>query len=145
MYKNEYQKRYEFYVPDKNDEYFIKNILLGHSITKVNKSTLRLDNGIELQFIGNSGCGGCVSGNYYIKELNDCKNIITDVSFKKYCIDDTEYSYKLFVYAENEKIKLLQCDGDDGNGYYGSGYEIYIKNIDLEKIKELKEEGNKDE
>lgn len=141
MYKNDWQKRYELYIPDKNDEYFIKSILLGHSITKVNKSTLRLDNGIELQFNGNEGCSGCGSGYYYIKELNGCKNIITDVKFQKTNIEYDEYSYKLFVYAENKKIKLLQCDGNDGNGWYGSGYQIFIKNIDFDKLQELKEEG----
>lgn len=41
-----------------------------------------------------------------------------------------EYSYKIFVYAEDKKIKLLQVDGDDGNGYYGTGYEIVIKKIE---------------
>ena len=36
-------------------------------------------------------------------------------------------SYKIFVYAENQKLKLLQVDGDDGNGYYGTGYSIIVK------------------
>ena len=38
-----------------------------------------------------------------------------------------EYSYKIFVYAENKKIKIVQVDGDDGNGYYGTGYLISVK------------------
>ena len=38
-----------------------------------------------------------------------------------------EYSYKIFVYAENKKIKIVQVDGDDGNGYYGTGYSIAVK------------------
>lgn len=63
-------------------------------------------------------------------ELNECDNVITNVEFV--CDDDAvdEYdgtSYKIFVYAENQKLKLLQVDGDDGNGYYGTGYSIIVK------------------
>lgn len=123
------------YVPDEEAEKDIKKLLIGHSIKKVDVNTLELDNGIQLEFIGNEGCI-CGSGEYDISELNDCENIITNVEFtdefKGGCFD--AHSYKIFVYAENKKIKLLQCDGTDGNGYYGTGYHINVK---------LKEEGNK--
>lgn len=116
------------YMPDEADEKNLKQMLIGHSITKVNEATLELDNGIQLEFIGNEGCL-CGSGEYDISELNDCENIITNVEFT----DEFKggyaeaHSYKIFVYAENKKIKLLQCDGTDGNGYYGTGYHINIK------------------
>lgn len=120
------------YMPS-NDGETIKQMLIGHSIEKVNENTLKLDNGIELEFYGNEGCI-CGAGDYDITELNDCKNIITNVEFEETRLNNDnwgeEYSYKIFVYAENKKIKLLQCDGDDGNGYYGTGYHIKIKNID---------------
>jgi hypothetical protein len=119
------------YVPS-NDEDKIKQMLIGHSIEKVNNNTLKLDNGIELEFYGNEGCS-CGAGDYDITELNECKNIITNVEFVEECIDSDgwgeEYSYKIFVYAENKKIKLLQCDGNDGNGYYGTGYHIKVRNL----------------
>ena len=61
-------------------------------------------------------------------ELNVCDNIITNVEL---VCDDLEYygekSYKIFVFAEDRKIKLAQIDGDDGNGYYGTGYDIIVK------------------
>ena len=40
---------------------------------------------------------------------------------------DEGYSYKIFVYAEDKRIKILQVDGSDGNGYYGTGYSILVK------------------
>ena len=122
------------YVP-KNEE-VVKELLIGHSVKKVNEKTLELDNGVQLEFEGNEGCC-CGAGCYYIEELNDCNNVITNVEFdEENIIDDeddywnTSYSYKIFVYAENTRIKLLQCDGDDGNGYYGTGYHIKVKMVD---------------
>ena len=117
-------KRY-LYVP--GDEGKIKELLIGHSIKKMNDSTLELNNGVQLEFWGNDGCT-CGAGEYDITELNECNNVITDVEFTVEDLDGYEsYSYKIFVYAENKKIKLLQCDGDDGNGYYGTGFHINVK------------------
>ena len=61
-------------------------------------------------------------------ELNGCDNAITSVEFES--IETYEYgdlSYKIIVYAENKKIKILQVDGNDDNGYYGTGYSIRVK------------------
>ena len=117
------------YIPEEDNEKYLKELLIGHSITKVNGKTLELDNGTQLEFIGNEGCC-CGAGCYDITELNECKNVITNVEFENEennsCWGEL-YSYKIFVYAENKRIKLLQCDGDDGNGYYGTGYHINIK------------------
>lgn len=117
------------YVPDDNSEEEIKKILIGHSIKKVTQNTLELDNGIQLRFEGNDGCS-CGSGEYCVTELNECLNVITNVEFTQDFISDDDFesrkSYKIFVYAENKKIKLLQCDGDDGNGWYGTGYHIKV-------------------
>ena len=125
-----------FYIPF-DDEKNIKDLLIGHSIEKVNDNTIKLDNGMELEFFGNEGCC-CGAGCYDITELNDCKNIITNVEFEDEEVGEwgTEHSYKIFVYAENKKIKLMQCDGDDGNGFYGTGYHINIKFLDKENKNE---------
>ena len=116
------------YMPEKENERYLKELLIGHSITKVYANILELDNGVRLEFWGNEGCS-CGSGCYDITELNECQNVITNVEFEDEVNDSwvEEHSYKIFVYAENKKIKLLQCDGDDGNGYYGTGYHINIK------------------
>lgn len=114
------------------DEEKIKELLLYRKIVKVEDDKLYLDNGIELQILPNEGCGGCNSGWYGIEELNSCDNAITNVEFEcdKLNPNDNwsaEYSYKIFVYAEDTKIKVVQVDGDDGNGYYGTGYSIKVK------------------
>lgn len=112
------------------DEKEIEKLLLFRKIIKVENDTLFLDNGVELEVCPNSGCGGCSSGWYSITELNECDNAITNVEFC--CDDDTnndydDTSYKIYVFAENKKVKILQVDGSDGNGYYGSGYSIIVK------------------
>ena len=108
------------------EEEKIKELLLYRKVIKVSEDTILLDNGIELEIIGNEGCGGCSSGWYDVTELNGCENAITNVEFEEEVLED-DYSYKIFVYAENEKIKLLQVDGTDGNGYYGTGYSIRVR------------------
>lgn len=80
-----------------------------------------LDNGIVLRVEGNRGCGGCGNGCFDLTALNKCDNVITRVE----CEDISEEKYTIFVFAENEKIKLLEYEGYD-NGYYGTGYEMLI-------------------
>lgn len=115
------------------DEEKIKELLLYRKIVRVNDNTLFLDNGTELEILPNEGCPGCGAGDYDITELNGCDNVITNVEFECESLDDyeEEYSYKIFVYAENTKIKILQVDGNDGNGYYGTGYTIKVKPRDF--------------
>jgi len=65
-----------------------------------------------------------------LKELNGCDNAITNVEFV--CEDekidgDIETSYKIFVFTADKRIKLVEVNGDDGNGYYGTGYHIIVK------------------
>ena len=107
----------------------IKNLLIGHTITKVDGETLMLDDGTKLTLMGNWGCGGCTSGNYDLTELNGCPNMIMNVEFDEETITDSyepDVAYRIFVYAENQKIKLAEFEGTDGNGYYGSGYWIEV-------------------
>ena len=115
-------------VLDNWDENKIRELLLYHKIIKVEDDTLTLDNGTTLFFRGNEGCGGCSSGWYDVTELNTCDNVITDVEFVTDEEDEWEAdkSYKIFVYAENQRIKIAQIDGSDGSGYYGTGYSIYV-------------------
>lgn len=112
------------------EEKRIKDLLLYRKIVRVDEDTLYLDNGTELIICPNQGCGGCSNGWYYLTELNGCDNAITNVEFVcEDCDEDSEHdtSYKIFVFAENKMIKVLQVDGSDGNGYYGSGYSIIVR------------------
>ena len=117
---------------DECDEKEIKELLIGRKV-KVEGDNLILDNGIILEVITNEGCGGCSNGWYSITKLNEVDNAITDVQFicddiepnEKNDYSDT--SYKIFVFCEDTRINLLQVDGSDGNGYYGTGYTITVK------------------
>ena len=113
-----------------NEENEIKELLFGRKVVKATDDELTLDNGIVLEVIANEGWGGCSAGWYSVTELNTVDNAITNVEFIEEEIGegyDSETSYKIFVLAENKKIKLLQVDGDDGNGYYGTGYRINVR------------------
>ena len=126
---------YEF-CTDEGKSYFeeeLLNELLYHKITSVNyeANILTLDNGVKLYFIGNEGCGGCTSGNYDITEFNPdvVDNAITNVKLVEEPLTSGEWQdnvYELFIYTENKEMKLLRCEGTDGNGYYGSGFRVKV-------------------
>lgn len=110
----------------------IANLLIGRKVVKVEEDMLRLSGGVYLKFKGNEGCGGCASGWYDLTELNDVDNIITNVEFDYQPTDDysDDYSdgyYRIFVFADNQKVNLVTFEGTDGNGYYGSGYSILVR------------------
>lgn len=112
------------------DEEEITKLLFGRKIEVISETELQLDNGLILEIVGNQGCGGCSAGNYELQELNGCDNAITNVEFivDEDTVDEyDETSYKIFVLAADKRIKLLQVDGDDGNGWYGTGYSIVVK------------------
>lgn len=112
----------------------LKSALIGHRIIKIdtNRHIITLDNNSMLHFIANRGCGGCCSGNYDITEFNPniVDNVITNVTLSERDSDDPDSwrdkIYEIFVFAENQEMKLLSCEGSDGNGYYGTGYRILI-------------------
>ena len=109
------------------DEEAIKALLVGRKVVEVKDATLILDNGTELVIIPNDGCWGCSSGNYWLDEINDCPNAITNVKFKDSDGHGSGDSLEVFVYAEHKKINLYTVKGDVGNGYYGAGYTIRVQ------------------
>ena len=121
------------------DEDAIREMLLGRTVTKVSDDMLELDDGTRLTIAPNEGCGGCSSGWYELEELNDCpNNMVMAVEFEcdagpEYTIDPvTGYasagvtSYKMFVLAADRRIKLLEVNGTDGNGWYNTGYWVDV-------------------
>jgi hypothetical protein len=105
----------------------ISDTLLGHRVTNVKGDTITLDDGTSLKIIPNEGGCICGAGDYSLTSLNRVDNIITHVEFNEVNTDKyDEWSYRIFVLAGDEKINLLQVDGDDGNGYYGTGYQILV-------------------
>lgn len=129
-------KHYGEYITQSNNGDFakkVKDLILYRKILKAEKlddqeAMLTLDDGTQLILVGNEGCGGCGYGWFYIDELNECDNIITKVECVCENVGEYEddYIYHLFVYAEDKKINAVQYSGCD-NGYYGTGYDLYVK------------------
>lgn len=114
-----------------NDKKELVDLFVGKSVTKIDEDHLELSDGTRLQIVPNDGCGGCPSGHYYLEELNECENIITNIEVESTDTGDSDYydvdtTYHLFVYAENRKINLLTIQGSDGNGYYGTGFWLKV-------------------
>lgn len=119
----------------------ITNLLMGRKVTKISDHDLELDNGVLLNLPDTEGGCACSAGDYDLSELNGVDNIITRVEFEDSpATDDGPYvydhdgnylesygTYKIFVYADNQKVNLATWTGSDGNGYYGTGYEIEVK------------------
>lgn len=108
------------------DDEQIKKLLLGRKIVKVADDQVKLDNGDLVKIVPNVDC--CVA--YNITDLNDVDNIITRVE----CVVEDEEpaevfagTYAVYVVAEHKKIKAWGVSGDDGNGYYGTGYQLFVK------------------
>ena len=106
----------------------ITELLIGRRVIEVDNRLLTLDDGTVLEVVPNEGCGGCLSGDYYLEHLEAVNNAITDVELS--CTvgsDETSKTYRIYVYAHGIKHELLRVVGDDGNGWYGTGYELHVK------------------
>lgn len=107
----------------------IANLLVGRKVTKVADDQLVLDDGTQLRLVGNDGGCSCGAGDYTLTELNGVDNVITSVMLAADPGGDHHIgsgTYKIYVYADNEKINLATFKGTDGNGYYGTGFEIHV-------------------
>ena len=120
------------------NEQAVRELLIGRKVVSVEEVGQRyydkrhvavLDNGVVLEFTGNQGCGGCSEGWYEVDELNRVDNAIMSVEFEQGEAQG-EWgkvdAFRIFVYAENEKIKLLEVTGHD-NGCYGTGYYVTVR------------------
>ncbi|MCL2632554.1 MAG: hypothetical protein FWD45_05675 [Coriobacteriia bacterium] len=108
----------------------IMDLLMFRTIEKVDDNCLYLDNGVTLEIIPNRGGCDCGAGDYYLTALNHVKNAITYVNFVEDEVTDLKTSeyrqvYSIYVYAEHYQL-LASCEGDDGSGYYGTGYDIHV-------------------
>lgn len=137
------------YKLDHDDQDKIVDLLMGRRVEKVDGEHIRLDDGTVIKAIGHDGGCACSAGCYDLSVLNGVDNIITRVEFD-YCPtgdfegwgdeptaaqkcphgpneDRWQGHYRIFVFADNEQVNLMQFDGSDGNGYYGTGYEIVVR------------------
>lgn len=119
----------------------LRELLLWHKIVKaeIRDETpedgmppvgyLTLDNGTRLKVWGNDGGCACSNGCYSLTELNTVDNAITAVEVLE---DPATYNegagiYAVFVLAEDRRIKVAEFSGDDGNGYYGTGWWLEVE------------------
>ena len=115
-----------------SEEDKIRELFVGRRVEKVADDHLRLDDGTLLRVVPNEGGCACSAGDYELTALNGVDNVITSVELvdEKLNPDDKygeAYAYRVFVFADNERINLLSVEGDDGNGYYGTGYSILVR------------------
>lgn len=104
-------------------------LLVGRKIVKAQNNALWLDNGLILKITPNDGGCSCGAGDYRVTDLNTCNNIITSCNFvhstpRNGC--ESPNTWKLFVFADNTAVNAFTVDGDDGNGYYGTGFHITV-------------------
>lgn len=139
---------------DQNDDEEITALLLGRRIVRAEmrdfrepadgwerpdgqawggsvEGRLTLDDGTVLLVIPNEGGCSCGAGDYHLTDLAACDNVITAVRVTaephpEHPDDEEACSYRIYVYAEDTKINAVQVDGDDGNGYYGTGFELIV-------------------
>jgi hypothetical protein len=91
---------------------------------------LTLDNGAILHVIPNQGGCACSAGDYYVTALNRVDNVITGVAVHREITRPDDYEpdekYVISVFAGDERINVVEMDGSDGNGYYGTGFTIIV-------------------
>ena len=111
----------------------LRDLFLGHTVTKVADDTLHLDDGRVLRVVPNEGGCSCGAGDYELKALKDCPvnaimdvQVVVDAREDDYAFEDGK-TYRLFVLAQDERIELATIAGDDGNGYYGTGFWIEVQ------------------
>lgn len=129
-----------------SDENAIRELLLGRRVVAVEQfeqtcdiagayspaaGKLTLDDGREVFVVPNVGGCACSAGDYELVGLERVDNIITrvdfPVDFEPNEYDEGERTYRIFVLAGHEQINLVSVEGDDGNGYYGTGFELVIR------------------
>lgn len=130
-----------------NDADVLRDALFGRSVVDVKmyegysgpkvgyyraEGEVHLDDGTILYLAGNEGGCSCGSGDYYLSKLNDLPvNGITNVEIKATPKSENRYedayTYSIFVLTMGgEPVELASFEGDDGNGYYGTGFWFTI-------------------
>lgn len=111
---------------DHDDENEIRDLLVGKSVAKITDDSVLLSDGNVLTLVGNCGGCACGAGDYELSHLIDAVNGIMDVQI----VQNSECTlWQIFVLAQDKRIELAAFEGDDGNGYYGTGFWIEVKPV----------------
>ena len=128
-------------VYDHNSEKEIEKLFLGRRIVSVETGInermkeayeyatglMTLDDGTQVYVIPHQGGCSCGAGDYALTSLATVDNVITSV---KVACETTEYedaSYRIYAVADAVEINAVQIDGSDGNGWYGTGFELVVR------------------
>lgn len=94
------------------------------------QGVLTLDDGTRVYAHGNDGGCSCGAGDYELTHLATVDNVITSVRFEDSPAGDDregEGWYRIFVVADATEINVASFEGSDGNGYYGTGYQLHVQ------------------
>lgn len=123
----------EITLDQNSDDGLYTQLLRGRYVTSVEGSIIALDDGTELHIYGNEGCGGCSSGWYWLEETfkQGTRKARIMSAYVAYGEDRTEDEparsvYTIFVMVDGNphQLPLATIRGDDGNGYYGTGFTL---------------------
>ena len=95
------------------------------------EGTLTLDDGTRLVVRGNDGGCGCSAGCYPLSHLAATPGLITKAEVVSEPVHEGmdgagEGRYAIYVYSENRRINAAEFVGSDGNGYYGTGFQLIV-------------------
>jgi len=111
-------------VPGNEDDYYGRTA----------EGVLTLDDGTRIYVKGNEGGCACSAGDYPLAHLAAVDNVITSVRFDDHPsgdeFEDYEGWYRIFVVADTVEVNIASFEGSDGNGYYGTGYALYVQRAD---------------
>lgn len=96
------------------------------------EGVLVLDDGTHLYLTGNDGGCGCNAGCYPLQSVATVDNAITGARVESNPTGDDDDCarlngvYRIWVYCDNVGIPVAEFVGTDGNGYYGTGFSVYV-------------------
>lgn len=113
-----------------SDDGLYTQLLRGRYVTSIDDGIITLDDGTELYIHGNEGCGSCESGWYWLENVykQGSRKARIMSAYVAYDEDgeDAPSIYTLFVMVDGNptQLPLATVRGDNGNGYYGTGFTL---------------------
>ena len=96
-------------------------------------ATITLDNGTTLELIGSWGCS-CGNGVTYIKHVFQrggrnarIMNTRVEATQNDERYYETDYTIFVMIDGNPSQLPLATMQGYDENGYYGTGFTIYVR------------------
>lgn len=119
---------------------YVTNIETGTFVTnpymsecQESQALITLDDGTQLLAVGHDGGCACGQGDFeFTKAFYQgsptarITNVMVEMEGEPYYDGDISATgFKVFVIVDDEKLPLLEFEGDEGSGYYGRGFWLY--------------------